>query len=209
MFRKLTSLLFEEEEVISEEDLHNEEEEHYDIPEIKPITSQTNKTSSEKQDLVEEVKTENSDEKITDETFDKEDKSKKKSQKITVDDNEINLRTKKQKKSKTVNASDIEKKPEYQRQEIISPIFGGPEKPSSTEKPINFDQPIRKEEKKSSTKTTVISPMHGMVEEETNEIFDKNLLNYNLQDMLNPKEEADEVQVSLYDFLEDYDDEER
>ena len=46
------------------------------------------------------------------------------------------------------------------------------------------------------------------MEEETNGIFDEELLNYELKDMLSPNEEAEEVQVSLYDFLEELENEE-
>ncbi len=205
MLRKIASMLFQEEEIILEEDLKAKDKESHeiDIPEIKPISVVEKKEPEKlspkvKEEASEKVEVITVSEKENVQEDKQEDKSHR-SNRITADYQV--------KEKESFDLPKIEKrtpsytKEDYKPQDIISPIFGGSQ---------NENSPIAKEKKvkKSKTSTTVISPMYGLMEEETNDIFDEELLNYELKDMLSPNEEAEEVQVSLYDFLEELENEE-
>ncbi|CAM3658996.1 hypothetical protein ERUR111494_05600 [Erysipelothrix urinaevulpis] len=199
MFRKIVSLLFQEEEIVLEEDLDIEGEESIDIPEMKPISvlnkEEKDKELMKKSQVVEEVQ---ASEKASFKTEINEDKEKPRSNRIDVDGEE--------KAKEVYEMPKMKKKPvivekDYKPQEIISPIFGG-----NNEEP-QVKKTKAKTVKKNKPSTTVISPMYGMIEDLEEEEFDENILTYDLKDMLTPSEESEEVQVSLYDFLEDLDDE--
>ena len=209
MFRKLAAFFFDEEEIILEEDLQKDEEENYRIPEIQPMKAQSKKikeTKIKKEEPVKEVVYETK-EALKESLEIKEEKikvldsseDKVRSKKITVDLDDAVQQNKAVAKNKVPEKKTVEE--EYQPQEIISPIFGGSNKEPAQAIKVN-PEPI-----KTKTQTTVISPMYGLVEDEESEIFDEELLNYDLKDMLSSREDAEEVQVSLYDFLEEFEDE--
>ena len=205
MLRKLASFFFQEEEIILEEDLKAESEENYKIPEIKPmkarravekpVESESKVFEAEKQSPVEARSTE---EEPVIETVSPE-IAQNKSKKITAD-SQASLQRPVDKRSVNIPVE----KEEYQPQEIISPIFGGSQKEGPKKVPSKVSKEVLEDKR---SKTTVISPMFGLMEEDSNDIFDKNLMNYDLRDMLSANEDAEEVQVSLYDFLEELEDE--
>lgn len=210
MLRKLAAFFFDEEEIVLEEDLKKEQEENYRIPEIKPMRAKTKesmlpKPKAKEEEIKEEIIYANQDEQNEPaEVNEPENKvaepgqDRIRSKKITVDRDDFSVKKKEVFESKVPKAKEVQE--EYQPQEIISPIFGGSEK--ETSKPIIIKEPIKKKRQ-----TTVISPMYGLVEDDQDEAFNEELLNYDLSDMLSSSKDAEEVQVSLYDFLEELEDE--
>lgn len=87
----------------------------------------------------------------------------------------------------------------YQPTEIISPIFGGP-KPSEKANPVSK---IRQEAVKKTVTSSVISPMYGAIVSENETAKETVDLNLDLKDLLVPERSQEEVQVSLYDYLEE------
>lgn len=87
----------------------------------------------------------------------------------------------------------------YQPTEIISPIYGGPT-PSEKVNPVSS---IRQEVAKKSVTSSVISPIFGAVESETEPKQAAVNMDLKVTDLLSPERSLEEVQVSLYDFLED------
>lgn len=206
MFRKLAAFFFDEEEIVLEEDLQKDKEENYRIPEIQPMKAKPKKVKAPK--AIEEAKKEIIFENKEPEPVKKiepeikvletlEDKIR--SKKITADLDDVSPAKKAEVKPKQEKVKPVQE--EYHPQEIISPIFGGSNKEPS--QPIK----INKEPLKQKSQTAVISPMYGLVEDEEREVFNEELLNYGLKDMLSSSEDAEEVQVSLYDFLEEFEDE--
>lgn len=204
MLRKLASFFFQEEEIILEEDLKEEQEENYKIPEIKPMKAQQRKEPvSAAQSLAPKMDPKEGQEaaKISkiDQPVEEEVLVLNKSKKITADIKPLQPRLQEPTRKKVIQTQI--KKEDYKPQAIISPIFGGSHNDDS--KPIKEAVKV----KKNHSRTTVISPMFGVMEEENNEVFNKDLLKYNLSDMLSSKEETGEVQVSLYDYLEELENE--
>lgn len=205
MLRKLAAFFFDEEEIVLEEDLKKDVEENYRIPEIKPLKAKSKesivsktvneekKTTAFQEEEKPETKVDFSDVEIIETPQDR-----AKSKKITVDRDEFSVKKKEIVQPKIPKVKEIQE--DYQPQEIISPIYGGSDKEPS--KPI-----VIKENVKNKRQTAVISPMYGLVEDEDEEVFNEELLNYDLSDMLSASKDAEEVQVSLYDFLEELEDE--
>lgn len=168
MWKKLASILFEEEEITIEEDL-NEVPEMIEIPKLKP--------------MVEKVVTP-----IVEETV-----VERRSMMIDVDHHQERI---------VEDVVVVKKKPtapeKYQPADIISPIFGGPTRPSQ---PI--ENKVYTEAKTRQPLTEIISPMFGKVEVvEHSEGFDAALLEIDVSEMLTAKPTGDEVQTSLFDYLE-------
>ena len=199
MLRKLASFFFQEEEIILEEDLRQEEE-NYKIPEIKPMKAQQRKEPvSASKSLESKQNLKPVQDAVASEPAEAEVVVLNKSQRITADIKPIQRAVQDPVKKKSIQTQiKIE---DYKPQAIISPIFGGSHKDDA--KPITEAAKV----KKNHSRTTVISPMFGVMEEGNNEVFNKDLLKYDLSDMLSSKEETGEVQVSLYDYLEELEDE--
>lgn len=200
MFKKLASLLFNEEEIVIEEEIAKQEkEEALKIPDLKPIVpkQETRRREKTQTEIKVDIKPigqpiERPVEKPV-EVIMSDDEPRKKVTMINVDEKK-----------------EIRKKPDivvrekaYQPQEVISPYFGGTQETTT---------PIKKtvtDAKKRSSMTQVISPMFGQVNvEDTNEIehIDE-IMDLDITEMLSPERSEEEVQVSLYDFLEGLDEE--
>ncbi|HEY4537548.1 MAG TPA: hypothetical protein VIG45_03710 [Erysipelothrix sp.] len=195
MFKKLASFLFEEEEIIvEEEELHPHKEANYEIPKLDGIKARNQK---EQESIAKPIETPVS-EKVEATPVIKEKEMPNKIQRIDVDGAE-----KKAVKEKVVKpAPQAKVETVYQPQEIISPIFGGSEKKAE---PIRLNKP-KKQVKQ--TENSIISPMYGIVTEEQQNKVAKEVLEYDLEDMLSPEKGPSEVQVSLYDYLEELSDDE-
>ena len=197
MFKKLASFLFEEEEIIvEEEELHTHKEPNYEIPKLDGIKAKSEKVQKvQEKEVLKQVEVEPT---VLNKEENKEAvvKTTNKIQRIDVDGIE-----KKVAKEKPVTPTE---KPQqesvYQPQEIISPIFGGSEKKAE---PIRLNKP-KKPSKQSDN--AIISPMYGIVNEEKEMNIDQEILEYDLEDMLSPQKGPAEVQVSLYDYLEELSD---
>lgn len=99
-----------------------------------------------------------------------------------------------------------ESKTPYQPMDIISPIYGGPEKPSEPIQPVSIaSEPIKRRQ----PITQVLSPMYGRVETlgSLGEI-EPEILELNVADMHTHSDKGVEVQASLYDMIEGLEDEE-
>lgn len=206
MLRKLASFLFEEEEIIiEEEELHPKKESNYEIPKIEGIKAAPEKEEQfvalKKKETETETEIENKSVAEKEEAAPATEKPKNghKIQRIDVDKPE---KKKVEKPPRKTSVAQPLQSSVYQPQEIISPIFGGSEKKAE---PIRLNKP--KVQAKSS-ENSIISPMYGVVAEESSPEFDEEILDYDLKDMLSPKEGPAEVQVSLYDYLEDMSDDE-
>lgn len=189
MIRKIISMLFEEEEIT--EDFEEEvTEEAVQIPTISVIKAQEKEKEVDlKSQVSESVQVQlNPD-------------VKKKSLMISIDEEQ-----QKQVSKKVMNPEIAEpKKPTtYQPQDIISPIFGGPKVAS---KPLE----TKKTETSTSRRplTEIISPMYGRVEiENTRESISPELMNLDLVDILSSRpSKGEEVQASLYELLDGFEDE--
>lgn len=193
MFRKLTSLLFKEEEVVFEQDLGSQEHDDLDIPELKPMTAP--KRTVIREEIIEEpvIETPRTQEVVVEET-------RRKTVRIDADAPLEEVKEIKLKKEVTARVQAAQ----YQPKEIISPMFGGSNKATAARTEVKQAS----DAKKRTAKTTVISPMFGAIstydepKEET--IVDMDL---DITDMLSPDRVEEDVQVSLYDFLEDFKDE--
>lgn len=186
MFKKLVSILFEEEEITIEEDL-NETPPAYDIPKLKPMAEKKKPEVLRAPEFIE-----NYQEKVIPETLER---------KVTM----IDVDTKVEKRAEVVEVRPAVKPvAHYQPKDIISPIFGGPESPS---KPI--ESKTYTDVKTRQPLTEIISPMFGKVEvQEQSNSIDASLLEIELSDMLSPIDEGEEVQASLFDYLEGFDSDE-
>ena len=173
MFRKLTKMLFNEEEIVTDE---TKETPVYEVKqEIPPLKSFTGVevTPVEK---VEVVQSEPSD--VQEEAV------KKKSMMINIEESPTNP---------IVKTSKIQRKPvQYEPQEVLSPIYGSKEQPAGDKPKPTYQAESRR------PRSSVISPMFGNVEAEPTP-RDMQLEDLSLETMLE-KEEAQEVQVCLFDF---------
>lgn len=178
MWKKLTSFLFKEEEIILEEEEHEIEE--IKIKPVEPLKApEIKKPVKVKPEPNEDIKA------VSEETKEfhiVSDKKPKRSMMIDLNDKPI----------ETVESND--KNYEYKRKNIISPIFGGDE--------VEEDQVIKPLVKPApKAKTQVISPMYGSVTED--EELEEVDLEMDLEDILADEPIAEEVQTSLFDYLEE------
>ncbi|QIK70332.1 hypothetical protein G7062_08500 [Erysipelothrix sp. HDW6C] len=195
MFKKLASILFKEEEIIIEEELEKHEDE-LKIPELKPMVASKPVAEPAIATKYEPKSQPLSEEKIV---F-VESKDDRKPMMINVDEDPVVKETKVRREAKP------EPKNTYRPQAIISPIFGGPEgeepmKPAPTQ--------TYGDAKRRAPLTQVISPMFGRVEEEAHHEVALNdaSMDLDITEMLSPERTGEEVQVSLYDYLEGLEDE--
>lgn len=203
MFRKLASLLFEEEEIIvEEEELQKDpQDKHYEIPPIKGIKA--SETTESNQTIKKEVKEKEiqKPEKEKIERFDEElSLNNSKIQRIDVEDPIEKARKEKKLKKKKLEKV-IQEDIVYEPQEIISPMFGGDEK---KKEPIKIPA-VRKQSE--DEESGIISPMYGKVQRDVKKEPAEEILNLDLEDMVQPKGDNQEIQVSLYDYLEELEDE--
>ncbi|MDE8193471.1 hypothetical protein PT126_05070 [Erysipelothrix rhusiopathiae] len=210
MFRRLASVLFKEEEIVIEEEISDHVGE-VEIPELKPILPKEKKivekpkTVTEHVDITEPVISEKP---ITDMTPDEAVKAaselNRKSRMITADDD---LAKRKMERAKAARTSKLEvKKFEYQRKDIISPMYGGPSQPSEP-----LDIPKKNKASKHVPVAEVISPMYGKVQEESKaeaRKIDESLMDLRVDDIISNEGKGETVQVSLYDYLEGIDEHE-
>lgn len=176
IWKKIASVLFEEEEIRVEEELDSTPD-VLEIPKLKPMAEKT-------VPVIKEVIEEPIIQVVTEER-----KSMMIDVDVTKDVSEPIVEVKKV-------VPEVSKK--YQRTDIISPIFGGPESPS---KPI--ENKAFTEVKTRQPLTEIISPMFGKVEVvDQKDSIDSSLLEIDISDMLTPSSDAGEVQASLFDYLE-------
>lgn len=182
IWKKLASILFEEEEIRVEEELDSTPD-VLEIPKLKPMAEKTIPVIKE---VVEEPLTQ-----VVNE--------ERKSMMIDVDVTEDVL-------TPTVEVKKVvpEVAKKYQRTDIISPIFGGPESPSE---PI--ENKVYTEVKTRQPLTEIISPMFGKVEVvDQKDSIESSLLELDISEMLTPSSDASEVQASLFDYLEGFNEDE-
>lgn len=210
MFRRLASVLFKEEEIVIEEEISDHVGE-VEIPELKPILPKEKKivekpkTVTEHVDITEPVISEKPITDMTpDEAVNAASELNRKSRMITADDD---LAKRKMERAKAARTSELEvKKFEYQRKDIISPMYGGPSQPS---KPL--DIPKKNKASKHVPVAEVISPMYGKVQEESKveaRKIDESLMDLRVDDIISNEGKGETVQVSLYDYLEGIDEHE-
>lgn len=194
MFRKLTSFLFKEEEVVFEQDLNHEEKDDLHIPELKPM-------SAPKREIKKEVVVEpNFIEETPIEKAADIEEPRRKAVRIDADEPLHEVKEVKLKKEVVPKNQQIQ----YQRKEIISPMFGGTNTATSQESEPKKPSDV----KKRTTKTTVISPMFGAVTSYEEETVEQEVdMDLDITEMLSPDRVDEDIQVSLYDFLEDFKDE--
>lgn len=209
MFKKIMNILFdEEEEILVDEDQNQEEA--YEIPAIKPLRERreamkqdvspiTSKESEPIKALVVTPVKVAAEKSQNDTIIEKTQPSKS----IMIDADKP--------KEKVVNDVPLyfpkkESKTPYQPMDIISPIYGGPEKPSEPIQPVSIaSEPIKRRQ----PITQVLSPMYGRVETpgSLGEI-EPEILELNVADMHTHSDKGVEVQASLYDMIEGLEDEE-
>lgn len=197
MWRKLTSLLFEEEEVVLEE-----EEVKVENISIKPVEVMKEEPikNYNLEDTVEIKAVENIiiEEETVQEVPVKEEP--KKSFRIDLDDTP-EQEPEVAKEKPVIKIYDQEKtEASYRSKSILSPMHGGSEEVAS-------DTPVVAPKKPSSI-TQVISPMYGSVSQDdtAREVLSETMMDINLEKMIDEEEGDDEIQTSLYDFLEGLDD---
>lgn len=189
MWRKLTSLLFEEEEIILEEEEVKVKE--IKIKPVEPIKVDKKIEDTFEIDSIQEMV----------ETLEvKEDIEEKRFKMINLEE-EVEKPKKKEVKPRPVYEPIIEAK-EYKQKEIISPIHGGPK---ADDEEIEIERTKRR--KNVQSRTQVISPMYGKMYK-TPETIKEEILELDLESLIEEEELSDEeVQTSLYDFLEGLDNE--
>lgn len=192
MFKKLTSFLFKEEEVLIEEEeivIEPKVKEKPRIEKVEPFVAPKKKVEAVKEEtpkeyVVEDIKTN--------------DEKPKKRLMIDLDDEPAQSTFKKE---EIKPYYETQNNAPYKPKEVISPMHGGdnlPETPAS-EKPVaKSRQPL----------TKIISPMYGAiniqdeeVEKASEEIYDMELSEI----IQNEPKGEEEVQASLFDFLEEMD----
>lgn len=195
MLKKIVNFFFtEEEEYIHEEELStHKEDDALKIPTLKPLVAPK---LDAKLDEVEEIRKTPLQKAI----FIDEIQSKtveKKSVMIDVDGPTQTTNDVKIRKEAPKNPTPYK----YQPTQIISPIFGGPE-PTEKVNPVNT---VKKEAARKVVTSSVISPMFGAMVDETMSQKENLNMDLDLKDILSPERGAQEVQVSLYDYLEEMD----
>ena len=197
MFKKIVNFFFtEEEEYIHEEELNRHDTS--DQLKVHPIKPFVNETREERVVKTEEpVKREENVVRMKDiEVVEiPQTQSEKKTTMINVDEPISNVRevTLKRDVPKPVAPS------KYQPSEIISPIYGGP-KPSEKVNPVSA---IRQDAAKKTATSSVISPMYGAISSEIEKDEETVDMDLDITDLLSPERSNEDVQVSLYDYLEE------
>ncbi|HZJ86866.1 MAG TPA: hypothetical protein VFC75_01455 [Erysipelothrix sp.] len=207
MLRKLTEFLFEEEEIVIEEELTPKKEKEAvmikpveplkDNTALKPKESKQPETNISNQDTIEFDLNKDKFEQL--EKLEEQElrikKEKRKSVMIDLEEEAVEpiIQKTKPKIYDTESPSQT-----YQRRSVLSPMHGGDAKDF-----IKEDQEvvaIRKQE----PITKVISPMFGQInkDESQEDILHQDLMDLDLEAMIHEEENDDEVQTSLYDFLE-------
>lgn len=199
MFKKIVNFFFtEEEEYIHEEELNsNDTSDQLKVHPIKPFVNEPKieEMPKSKPSVLEHVELSQS------VTLDKESKERpievmeKRPVMINVDDPISSVREVTLKKEPVKPIAPTK----YQPTEIISPIYGGP-KPTAKVNPVST---IRQEAAKKTITSSVISPMYGAIVSENEEAKQRVDMNLDVKDMLTPERKNEEVQVSLYDYLEE------
>ena len=196
MFKKIVNFFFTEEEMVHEEELDREDKsDQLKMHPLKPIVAKEPEISRVVRPVA-QVDSESSalSEVETTTTL----SSLKKSLRIDVDDPISSVREVVLKKEthKPITPN------KYQPTEIISPIYGGP-KPSEKVNPVSS---IRQEVAKKNVTSSVISPIFGAVESEAEPKQGTINMDLKVSDLLSPERSLEDVQVSLYDFLEEMED---
>lgn len=187
MIKKLTSFLFKEEEIILDESEH--EVEAISIKPLEPLKPLEQRPLQKSASLVlEEIEAEKA---LTQQSEDFKVEAEKpvvkKSMMIDLEETpqETPLR-----RTETVQSTT-----EYRRRNIISPIYGGPDK-GSTKTNV---EPITAQRTK--MRTDVISPIYGSYQKMEKEegFIDMDL---DLKDMLQEEIVEEDIQTSLFDYFE-------
>ena len=194
MWRKLTSLLFEEEEIVLEE-----EELKVEPVKIKPVLPMKDKKLEKPEpeplpsyDTIELEVVEKAIETPTSLEADK----PKRSMMIDLEEKtEVEPEVHKPRIFETKKT-----KESYKRRAILSPMHRGDE----SEKDEMIQTPAPKPAQKHEPITKIISPMYGSLQDENKneDAFEEELLDLDLKSMIYEDDNDDEVQTSLYDFLE-------
>lgn len=193
MLRKLASLLFKEEEVIIEEETHEEESVY--IPPVSPLEIN--------EPVIETFRSEDSTPKNTEDAARVQTEAKK-SFRIDLDDTSPRQKPDVVMGTNAKSQDQSTSKP-YHSKEIISPIHGGPHK---TDEPVKASV---NSAKRRTPLTEVISPMYGKVEDEAVEKqpIDTSILEMDVTTMITPdyetEKDSDDVQTTLFDYLEGMD----
>lgn len=194
MWRKLTSLLFNEEEIIIEEE--EVEVEEISIKPIEPLTQKTIEIDVlEKANLVDAFEPK-VDHKVV--------AKAKKSIMIDFDNaDQVKENTKTKEPKKVISIKPPVDKSVYKSKNIISPYHGGTILDENQEIEIKKKSYNRRE-----TVTKVISPIYGNVhdtekDDEAFEALTEKFMGINLENMIDDEKTSDEeIQTSLFDFLE-------
>lgn len=199
MFKKIVNFFFtEEEEYIHEEELNGKDSsDQLQVHPIKPFVNEVKEPSVKpivkpSAEPVVEMKRVVSDVEIVKTAVNQNDK---RSNMINVDEPITGVRevTLKRDYVKPVTPS------KYQPSEIISPIYGGP-KPSEKVNPVSA---IRQDAVKKTVTSSVISPMYGAISIDAAADEESVNMDLDISDLLSPDRNNEDVQVSLYDYLED------
>lgn len=204
MFKKIMNILFDEEEILVDEPVEQADE-AFEIPTIKPLKERREEMKQEEvlvsapiakptPTLTQEPEPVKVEPKVVTQQ-----EPKPKSMMINADG------------PKASSEGDVplhfpkkDSNTPYQPMDIISPIFGGPEKPSQ---PI----PVVAKEvvKRRKPITEVISPMYGRVETSGSlGDIEPEILELDVVDMHSHTGSGVEIQASLYDMIEGLEDEE-
>lgn len=196
---RIVSLLFDEQEITVEEEL-NQMEDYVEIPKLKPMTQVKEVQVAAFVEKEVSLPSKTIEEKRVEPTPSQDIRvEEKKLVKIDVDTKVVQAQ---QEESPVLIKKATSSK--YQPQDIISPIFGGPKNPSE---PI--ETKVYPESKTRQPLTQIISPMFGTVEvQDAKENLDASILDIGLSDMLVAGQSGEEVQASLFDYLEGFNDNE-
>lgn len=194
------NILFDEEEVIIEEET---QEETYDIPKIRPLSERRVGAATEK--LVEPVPVQKTPPVVTQVVTEPEvvvtpiSVEKPKTRMIDADGPKAKVDP-----AKELYFPKKDTKTPYQPVEIISPIFGGPKREPQALQPV-----VVSVSKKRESMTQVISPMYGQVETKSSlGGIEAAILDLDVEDMHTGHDGGVEIQASLYDMIEGLEDEE-
>ena len=206
MFRKIMNVLFDEEEVVIEEEPQVEE---YEIPSIKPLREkrleehgaiEPQVTQKDLKPIDLEPAPINEDTVFTQVHA----VERPKSMMIDADAPKSSDSIKQSEKPQRKITQATSTKEPYQPIDIISPMFGGPEKPAEPLTSVK-PSPIKRRE----PLTQVISPMYGRVEtSESMSDLTQESLELDVEAMHSTSDAGVEIQASLYDYIEGLDNEE-
>ncbi len=193
MFRKLTQFLFEEEEIVIEEELKPIKEKEEVV--IKPVEPLKDLSREEKPVIKEPVKQDTIEFELNQEELEMLEEKHEKRKSVMIDlEEEISFEPKKPKAK--IYDTDTQKQT-YQRRSVLSPMHGGDALDEAHQAPEIVSV------KKQESITQVISPMFGQLNQDhvRDEVLEQDLMQLDLEAMIH-EEVDDEVQTSLYDFLE-------